>query len=69
MSTTIIYINIEQQETEKVKTKNKKLKKRAKIKPPREAQETSLDEYLQKSDHESLEELLVRFVYGFIIPI
>jgi len=66
---TIIYINTDQKITDKTKDKKKKLKKRAKNKPSREAEEISLDEYLQKSDHESLEQLLVRFLYGFVIPI
>lgn len=69
---TIIYIKTEQKTIDKrkeKKKKKKKLKKRAKIKPVREAKESSLDEYLHKSDHESLEQLFCRFVYGFIIPL
>jgi hypothetical protein len=65
---TIIYINTDHKITDEKKEKKRKLKKRAKIKPAKEVKESSLDEYLQTSEHESLEQLLIRFLYGFVIP-
>ncbi|NEN91717.1 MAG: hypothetical protein F6K48_23555 [Okeania sp. SIO3H1] len=62
---TLIYT--EQKKSQHIKPK-KHLKKRAKIKAIK-SEENLVDEYCQKSEPESFHDLLIRFIYGFIVPL
>lgn len=62
-------IKTEPKKSKGIKPKKKHLKKRAKIKPVEKAEEDLVEAYLDKSDHESFEDLLVRFMYGLVIPL
>ncbi|NEQ76365.1 MAG: hypothetical protein F6K23_26995 [Okeania sp. SIO2C9] len=62
-----ILIHTEQKKSQHIKPK-KHLKKRAKIKPIK-SEENLVDEYCHKSEPESFHDLLMRFIYGFIVPL
>ncbi|NEQ38697.1 MAG: hypothetical protein F6K40_21465 [Okeania sp. SIO3I5] len=64
-----ILINTEQKKSQQIKQKKKHKQKRANIIPKAKSEENSLDEYLHTSGHESFQDLLVRFIYGFILPL
>ncbi|MGD1701277.1 hypothetical protein [Dapis sp. BLCC M229] len=62
-------IQTEPKKYKQIKPKKKHLKKRAKIKPKGKAKEDSVEAYWHQSDHESFQDLLVRFIYGLVIPL
>ncbi|NES06596.1 MAG: hypothetical protein F6K22_29525 [Okeania sp. SIO2F4] len=62
-------IQTEPEKYKQIKPKKKHLKKRAQIKPTGKAEEDLIDSYFDKSEHESFQHLLVRFIYGFVLPL
>ncbi|MDY7002530.1 MAG: hypothetical protein SWX82_00780 [Cyanobacteriota bacterium] len=62
---TLIYT--EQKKSQQIEPK-KHLNKKAKIKAIK-SEENLVDEYWHKSDHKSFNDLLIRFIYGFIVPL
>ena len=64
-----ILIHTKPKKSQQIKQKKKHKQKRANIIPKAKSEENSLDEYLHKSDHESFQDLLVRFIYRFIVPL
>ncbi len=62
-------IQTEPKKSKQIKPKKKHLKKRAKIKPKEKAEEDLVEAYWHQSDHESFQDLLVRFIYGLVIPL
>ncbi|NEP83723.1 MAG: hypothetical protein F6K17_14540 [Okeania sp. SIO3C4] len=69
-------IYTEPKKSQQIKPK-KHLNKRAKINAIKseenlnaiKSEENLVDEYLHKSESESFDHLLVRFIYGFIVPL
>lgn len=64
-----ILIHTEQKKYQQLKPNKKLLRKKEKIKTEAQKEENSVDEYWHKSEPESFQDLLVRFIYGFIIPL
>ncbi|MGD1713130.1 hypothetical protein [Dapis sp. BLCC M172] len=62
-------IRNEPKKSKQVEPKKKHIKKRAKIKPKAKVEEDLVETYWHQSDHESFQNLLMRFIYGFVIPL
>ncbi|MGD1805004.1 hypothetical protein ACP6PL_06130 [Dapis sp. BLCC M126] len=62
-------IQTEPKKSKQIKPKKKNLKKRAKIEPKGKAEEDLVETYWHQSDHESFQDLLVRFIYGLVVPL
>ncbi len=62
-------IQTEPKKSKQIKPKKKHLKKRANIKPTGKVEEDLVEAYLDKSEHESFQHLLVRFIYALALPL
>ncbi|MEM1169408.1 MAG: hypothetical protein AAGJ08_10135 [Cyanobacteria bacterium P01_H01_bin.35] len=62
-------IQTKPKKSKQLEPKKKHIKKRAKSKPKAKVEEDLVEAYWHQSDHESFQDVLMRFIYGFVIPL
>ncbi len=59
----------EPKKSKQIKPKQKHFKQKAKIKPKEKAEENLFDASWDESKHESFQDLLIRFISGYMVPL